>query len=337
MSAWRATPLREARLSLLAAPLLVACAGPLTQPTTRPAPESAPQPWTVLSLGSAQDAGMPHLGCFAEICAQARADGLHAPVASLAIVGEQGWYLVDATPDLPAQVHRMGSLPRGILLTHAHIGHYTGLMYLGKEGMHAQNMPVWCSAAMAEFLSKNAPWSQLVALGNLELRVFDDGRWEGNCFPLESGLAVTALRVPHRDEFADTWAFSISHALSSELPRPVLYLPDIDRWQDWSEDIVALADWHSAVVVDGTFWDDGELGGRDMSAIPHPRARATMDLLQAVVDAGECEVVFTHLNHSNPLWNPQSPAYAELTRRGFHCTWPDGWSFALRVLRGAGD
>ena len=318
------------RTCALAALLLAACGAPHTRDIGALDERFAPRPWTVVSLGSAQDAGMPHLGCFAETCEQARATGTRAAVASLAIVGEEDWYLVDATPDLPEQVHRMGSLPSGVLLTHAHIGHYSGLMFLGKEGMHARGMPVWCSSAMADFLRGNAPWSQLVTLGNIDLRPFDDGRWEGECFPLASGLAVTALRVPHRDEFADTWAFSISHALSAELPRPVLYLPDIDRWEDWEMDIVEVAGRHAAVVVDATFWDDGELGGRDMSGIPHPRVRATMDLLQPLVDAGTCEVVFTHLNHTNPLWDPGSPEALELRRRGFRCTWPDGWRYALR-------
>lgn len=287
-----------------------------------------------MSLGSAQDAGMPHIGCSEGACAQARATGVHAQVASLAIVGEEGWYLVDATPDLPAQVHRMGSLPRAVLLTHAHIGHYSGLMYLGKEGMHAQGLPVWCSQKMADFLSANAPWSQLVELGNVELKVFHDGdEVQGTIF-LESGLAASPLKVPHRDEYADTWAFSISHALSSELPRPVLYLPDIDSWEQWDAGLLETAAWHSAVVLDATFWDDGELGNRDMSAIPHPRVRQTMDLLQPLVDAGECEVVFTHLNHSNPLWDPQSAEAQELRRRGFLVTWPDGWSFPLRDRSG---
>ena len=310
--------------------LLASCHAPPQEDRAPHLPALELQPWSVVSLGSAQDAGMPHLNCFDERCERARAEGVRAPVAALAVVGEYDWYLIDATPDLPEQVHRLGSLPAGILLTHAHIGHYSGLMYLGKEGMHARGMPVWCSSAMAEFLSANAPWSQLVELGNVELRVFDDGRWQDNCFPLEPGLAATALRVPHRDEFADTWAFSVSHALSSELPRPVLYLPDIDRWEDWQLDVVEVARQHAAVVVDATFWDDGELGGRDMSAIPHPRVRATMDLLQPLVDAGDCEVVFTHLNHTNPLWDPRSSEATQMRARGFRCTWPDGWSFALR-------
>ncbi len=284
----------------------------------------------VRSLGSAQDAGMPHLNCFAETCVQARANGVHASVAALAVVGYEGWYLIDATPDLPTQIHEMGSMPSAILLTHAHIGHYTGLMFLGREGMNAKAMPVYCSAAMANFLSTNAPWSQLVELGNIELRGFGHPLYGENVVELEERLLATAIPAPHRDEFADTHGFMFAHAFSSSKPRPVLYLPDIDSWSAWDEDLLTVARDAAAIVVDGTFWDDNELGGRDMSAIPHPRVRETMDLLQEIVDAGECEVVFTHLNHSNPLWNPASPEAAELARRGYKVTWPNGWRTSLR-------
>jgi len=262
----------------------------------------------VISLGAAQDAGFPHLGCFRPCCEKARKDGRREPVAALALFGEQGWWLVDATPDLPQQVHEVGSLPQGILITHAHVGHYTGLMYLGREGMNARGMPVHCSEKMAEFLRTNAPWDQLVRLGNVELRPFASGA----ILELDPLIRVETIAVPHRNEYADTHAFGI--ALQG--CEPLLYMPDLDRWDSgWSQDPGALLARFHTLVLDGSFFSADDLDGRDLSEIPHPPIVATLDLLLGL---GQRHALwFTHLNHTNPLWNPESAASQEANRIGF--------------------
>lgn len=287
---------RAATLALLAA----GCA-------TAAAPEPAAP--GIVVLGVAQDAGRPHLGCFRDCCEPLRAAGRAERVAALGLRGDDGrWWLVDATPDLPAQVHAMGWAPAGILLTHAHIGHYTGLMYLGREGAHAAHMPVHCSEKMAEFLRTNAPWDQLVRLGSVELRPFRTGE----AVALGGGVEFTPYQVPHRDEYADTHGFGLRCA-----GRSVFYLPDIDRWEEWSHDPRRLATFYPDWLVDGSFYSGGELGGRDMSEIPHPTVLSTMDLLGETVAAGRMRVWFTHLNHTNPLWDADSEAARATARRGF--------------------
>lgn len=266
-------------------------------------------------LGAAQDAGLPHIGCHAPICAEAFARGERRRVTALALEGPDGWWLLDATPDLSEQVASMGGLPDGILLSHAHIGHYTGLMYLGREGLGARGLPVWCAPGMKSFLEANQPWRQLVELGQVELGALTAGA----ALELDPHLAVTPLLVPHRDELSETLGFLVSVDGRPSL----LYLPDIDRWERWDRSLVELArrlDW---LVLDGTFWSAAELPGRDLSEIPHPPVTATMELLQAVRDAGGARVVFTHLNHSNPLWR-DGPERAELRARGFeHAVGPE--------------
>ena len=81
-------------------------------------------------------------------------------------------YLFEATPHMPEQMkflkelaHSDAEVPDGIFLTHAHIGHYTGLMYLGKEAMNAKEVPVYVMPRMKTFLEENGPWSQLVSQG----------------------------------------------------------------------------------------------------------------------------------------------------------------------------
>ncbi len=270
---------------------------------------------------------MPHIGCDKENCTRAREHGEAARVAAVAVQGRSGWWLLDATPDLPAQIHDMGSMPRGIFLTHAHIGHYTGLMYLGREGLGAHGMPVWCSARMEAFLRNNEPWSQLVELGQIELHVFRTDQ----PVALEEGLQLTAIEVPHRDEFSDTHAFHVEHADGGSL----LFLPDIDRWSKWNLSLIDFLRPGAHLLLDATFYSAGELPNRDPAEIPHPLVQNTMDLLQPTLDAwpnledsspskplatvlGPPRIRFIHLNHSNPLWDHAGPEARDLRRRGYH-------------------
>jgi len=178
----------------------------------------------VVVLGTVQDGGMPQIGCDCSRCSRARKDPkLARHVASLAIhVPKTGHvYLVDATPDLPAQIeeihgfrpHPEGKVDRapvdGVLLTHAHIGHYLGLAWFGFESLNTKDIPVWTSPRMAEYLRANGPWSQLVRIGNVALREFQPG----TPFSLEEGITVKPFQVPHRDSCVP---FLPSHAPSAE-------------------------------------------------------------------------------------------------------------------------
>ena len=67
--------------------------------------------------------------------------------------------MIDTTPDFREQLallHRSapGCRLAGILLTHAHMGHYTGLIQLGREAWNTQRMPVYAPPRMAAFLMR---------------------------------------------------------------------------------------------------------------------------------------------------------------------------------------
>jgi pyrroloquinoline quinone biosynthesis protein B len=267
-------------------------------------------------LGTAQDAGLPHIGCDCGNCSRVRAENRTVRVASAAIEGKSGWWLLDASPDLPAQIHDQGSMPMGIFLTHAHIGHYTGLMYLGREALGALGMPVWCSPRMAEFLRENGPWSQLVELGNIELHEFQTDQ----AIELEPGLVLTPLAVPHRDEFSDTHGFLIEHLQSRREGQPgrLLFLPDIDQWARWERRIEDFLVPGAHLLLDGTFWSGAELPNRDLSEIPHPLVSQSIELLRGPLTESGASVRFFHLNHSNPLWNRAGPESRSLRAAGFH-------------------
>lgn len=271
-------------------------------------------------LGTAQDAGLPQIGCACDHCRRARREpAFRRPAACFAVVnptrGTQ--YLIDATPDLREQVDcllatglpgRTAKRPvDGVLLTHAHIGHYTGLMQFGREAASTRELPVHCTPAMEAFLTANAPWSQLVGLGNIALvpTLADNVP-----FNLDPDVTVTPLLVPHRNEFADTVGFRLTGP-----QRSLLYIPDIDRWTAWARDLAAEVAAVDVALLDGTFFAATELGDRPQAEVPHPPVRETMDLLQALT--ARTRIGFIHLNHSNPLVDPASPAARELTARGF--------------------
>lgn len=284
------------------------------------APVHAPAHGTRLRvLGIAQDGGVPHAGCSCDRCQRARADPLYAhAVASVALLCDDGVYVVDATPDLGAQLERLvdvrgpghGRVDRkpldGILLTHAHVGHYLGLAQLGFEVMHTEATPVWATPRMAAFLRDNGPWSQLVEQKEIDLRELPPGNAVALC-----GVTIRPFAVPHRDEYSDTVGYRF------EGPRATIaYLPDTEPWDRWPtpvEDVLVGVD---TLLVDGTFYSADELPGRAPSTIGHPLVVDSLQRFAKVVSTG-VRVVFIHLNHSNPALDPGYPPRRAFEARGF--------------------
>ncbi len=277
-----------------------------------------------LVLGTAQDAGFPQVGCHTDLCELGRslhAEGRGRYVSSIAIVDPDNgeYFLVDATPDITRQIDLIeesgfreraaGRRPfDGIFLTHAHIGHYTGLAVLGNEGMGISDTPVYCTARMASFLEANEPWAYTVRQGRIIPTPLTTDRWHR----IGERLEVQLWQVPHRDELADTVGFVFRGP-----SRTLLFLPDINAWSAWDRDLAETVAGLDVALLDASFWSLDELPGRTIDDLPHPLISQTMDLLQGVVDRDAAEVVLTHLNTSNPALDPAGPERAEIERRGF--------------------
>jgi len=269
-------------------------------------------------LGVAQDAGYPQVNCYAPHCMRAWQDeALRRTATSIAVVDERSRtkYLFDATPDIREQLYSLHlSAPDdvyaldGVFLTHAHIGHYTGLMHFGREASHSQNLTVYAMPRMHEFLATNGPWDQLVRLGNIRLEALADAR----TVTLNGGISVTPFLVPHRKEYSETVGYRIDGP-----NRSAVFIPDIDKWRRWNTDIRDVIRSVDYALLDATFYADGELPGRDMSKIPHPFATESMALFEDLTDAEKSRVIFIHFNHTNPLLVDGSPERAEVEKRGF--------------------
>ncbi len=260
-------------------------------------------------LGIAQDGGVPHPGCACATC-EARANG-RAPrlhVACLGLTDGTRHALVDATPDLPAQLRLLGAArPDALFLTHAHMGHVAGLLYLGREALAVRDVPVHGTAAMQRHLRGNAPWRELETQGHV--RYADAGRTEFG------DLVVEALPVPHRAEHTDTVAYRIRGPRGA-----LLYVPDIDAWDAWDHDVRALVASVDVALLDATFFAPEELPHRDPREVPHPFVTDTL----ARLDGLGARVRLIHLNHTNRLLADETPARS----RGFAVA-REGERFAL--------
>lgn len=257
----------------------------------------------ILVLGTAQDGGYPHMGCKRKCCSVAWANASKRNyVVSLALVDPQNkkWWLFEATPDIKEQLqyfqtltnNQYSFLPDGIFITHAHIGHYTGLMQLGREVMGTKDIPVYALPKLHSFLGTNGPWSQLVGLHNISLQPLQNE----SAIIVANGISVIPFTVPHRDEYSETAGFKIYTTAKS-----YLFIPDINKWDKWEKKIADEVKMIDIAFVDATFYNETELPGKRMSEVPHPFVAETMQLFD---DAGveiKNKIHFIHLNHTNPL------------------------------------
>ncbi len=251
----------------------------------------------VVLLGAAQDGGVPQAGCGCAMCSLANIDPNKKQfVSSLGIIDREheSFWIIDATPDFREQLHLLlvhapeCSL-KGIFITHAHMGHYTGLIHLGREAMNTNNLPVYCTPKLGSFLKTNAPWKQLVEIGNIELETME----YDVPVTLTPNLKLVPVAVPHRGEYSDTVGYLIQG------PRKKLFFcPDIDSWSKVEFDLAAFFQEIDIALVDGSFFDSDELPGRDMNEIPHPLVKDSVELFREV----QSDIFFIHQNHTNPLW-----------------------------------
>ncbi len=269
-------------------------------------------------LGIAQDAGYPQAGCEKACCRLAwEQPARRRLVSCIAVIDPaagEAWML-DATPDFSEQLHRLEHiLPErktrlaGIFLTHAHIGHYTGLMHLGREVMGTKSVPVYAMPRMGAFLKNNGPWSQLVSLKNIEICNLS----ADSAIILTERLRIKPVPVPHRDEFSETVGFKIEGPEKS-----LIFIPDIDKWERWEQDIRTVIRGVDYALLDGTFFQNGEIPGRDMSEIPHPFIVESMAQFGELPPEEKAKVHFIHFNHTNPVLLENSEARKSVEAGGF--------------------
>tara|TARA_B100001750_G_C15520800_1_gene611355 strand:+ start:2956 stop:3882 length:927 start_codon:yes stop_codon:yes gene_type:complete len=255
----------------------------------------------LIVLGVAQDGGYPQANCEKKCCKQTwyNIDD-HRMVACLGFWDEsnnQKW-IIELTPDFKHQLKLLNFVSGnydpldGAFISHAHVGHYTGLINFGKEIMFTSSIDINVMPRMKLFLENNAPWDQIVENKNILLKEMS----ADSIIVLNENISIKPILVPHRDEYSETVGFVIYGPF-----KKVLFIPDIDKWSKWDQDICELIQNVDLAFLDGTFFNNGELPNRDMADIPHPFITESIELFSKLSHVDRGKIYFIHFNHTNPV------------------------------------
>jgi len=262
-------------------------------------------------LGTAQDGGYPHLGCKGQCCKLAWKNiNLHRLPSSIALVDklENKFWLFDATPKIREQLHVMSNIKlSGIFLTHAHYGHYIGLLELGKEVLNANNVPVYAMPKMFNFIVKNSPFDLLIKNKNILLK-----KIVKNKIILDNEKSVECFEVKHRSELSETVGYRIKANDKS-----IIYLPDLDHYREFVNEIKNIIKDNNLIFLDGTFYDKKEIKNRDINDIPHPEILESMSVFSKLNDSEKKKIHFIHFNHTNPTIDIESIEAKKVIQNGF--------------------
>ena len=269
-------------------------------------------------LGTIQDGGIPHMGCSKECCSNyflSKKSRIGVSSLGVSNLKHNTNYIIDATPNINFQlIDLIGNADpskklNGIFLTHAHMGHYAGLLNFGRESLNSKNIPLYLMPKFYNFILNNGPWNQLVELNNIKLNKI----YNREKVILHNNLSFTPIQVPHRDEYSETVGYVIEG-----VHKKVLYIPDIDKWAKWEVSIVEMIKNVDYAFLDGTFFDEKEINNRNISEIPHPFIIESLKLFEGLDRSEKSKVYFIHLNHTNPVLNSESSEYKKVISAGFN-------------------
>jgi len=271
----------------------------------------------IFILGNTQDAGVPHIGCEQEFCINNYNSKESYFATSIAVVDPnlEQYTLFEASPDITAQLNYISNslfkrfiLPNNIYITHAHIGHYTGLMYLGRESLGANGVNVRVLPKMSDFLKNNGPWDQLIKLNNIDIEDIEFDKTSS----IFNNIKITPLQVPHRDEYSETAGYIIKGRYKT-----ALFIPDIDKWERWDKDINDMVKKYDYLLLDATFYEEKEIN-RDINEIPHPLVKETLNLFKNMSSKDKNKIYFIHMNHTNMMLDPDSDISRLVLSKGFN-------------------
>ena len=267
-------------------------------------------------LGTAAGGGYPQWNCACARCAWARSTGVSRLQDTVAVsVRDREWWLLNASPDLRAQISGCADLLpregratpiRGVVLTTAELDHTLGL-------------PMLREAAELRVVAHPAVLGALDGLRQV-LRPYTAVSWCGTGpeqeLVLEPGLTLRLLVVGDKPpRYASGpgpgWVSAV-RLTDAVTGGSLVYAPCLPRW---TARFAAFAAGASAVLLDGTFCTDDEMTvvagrGRSARAMGH---LPIVDSLSHLSTSGGGVVRYTHLNNTNPLLDPAS-AERELLR-----------------------
>ena len=300
-------------------------------------------------LGSAAGGGFPQWNCNCPNCKGYRAGTLKGRArtqSSIAVAGGDSWVLVNASPDVLAQLRSNPDFQparamrdtaiAAIILVDGQVDHTTGL-YMLRES--ASPWPIWCTdSAFADLTRGNPVLGVLGFFCGVDRRRIDLDDDAGFSIDAVPGVRWRALPVagkpapysPNRDSpvAGDNLALVIEDESSGQT---AVYAPGLGAVDDrvWSAMQAA-----ACVLVDGTFWTDDEMirlgvsskRARDIGHLPQSGAGGMLEWLDRLPPA--TRRVLIHVNNTNPILDESSVQFAELSRRGIEVAW-DGMEIVL--------
>lgn len=293
----------------------------------------------VVVLGTAAGGGFPQWNCACDPCAKARKGLLPSRTQDCLAVSGNGrdWWLLNASPDIRVQLvgsaeftpgpGRRDTPLRGVLLTDSELDHALGIFMLREGGGQRVYAPATALTALRDrlglrgVLDRYAGWEWAEAVPCTP-------------FDLAGGLIATAFpvgtkRPKYTSELRGPWvvAYRIHDPATGGT---LLYAPCLAAW---SPEFEALLDGVDCVLVDGTFAAPDEMGTRTGSS----KGQSAMGHLPVFGDGGSLAElarfpgmrrIYTHLNNTNPLVDPDAPERVEVAAAGAEVV-PDGTTFTL--------
>ena len=296
-------------------------------------------------LGAAAGGGLPQWNCGCANCHDARAGRIEPRTQSSVAIGDDRgqWFLVNASPDLPAQIlsfselHPQTDTLRGtpiaaVLLTNADLDHVLGLFLLREGG----RLHIYAPNAVRETLDNAIGLTPV-------LDAFCGIAWHsasGHDFaPLESeqgksSLLCRAIGLPGKPPLfakgrnaGETQSVAYQF-LEQKTNRRLLVAPDVGECHAALSAALQESD---AVLFDGTFWSGDELAG------VKKQARTAADMGHITIKDGSLALlsglraqrkIYIHINNTNPVLSPGSPERAAVAAAGMEVGY-DGLEFEL--------
>ncbi len=273
-------------------------------------------------LGSAAGGGVPQWNCACPQCTAARLG--HRPFRTQASIAASAdaktWVLFNASTDIRAQIEAFAPLrptaPRtspiaAVFLTDANVDHVAGIL----DFRQAAAVCVFSTAAVRDVLLANpmfapfarSPRSWTVLTGE-EVEV--------------AGLRVRAVAVPGLlPSFAGGASVdgaAVAYRVQDAAGAVALYAP---IFLEMDGALERLADEAGVAFFDGSFWSDDELaaaglGTRSARDMGHAPISGAGGSLEAVTRCRAARKVYTHVNKSKTVLDPDSPAARALISAG---------------------
>jgi len=286
-------------------------------------------------LGSAAGGGFPQWNCNCANCDGLRRGTIRAQArtqSSIALTqNEQDWALVNASPDILAQIRALPALQparairdtgiASVLLMDAQIDHVTGLLMLRERN---SPLPLYATAQVIEDLSRG-----LTVLGALEHYCGTDRHLidPGTAFSLPHLSDVELLPItlsskappysPHRHDPhpGDNIGLRILDRASG---RQAFYAPGLGELSAGVESAMREAD---VLLIDGTFWREDEmialgLSKKTAAEMGHLPQSGPGGMIEVLARMPAARKILIHINNSNPILREDSDERALLHAHG---------------------